>query len=57
MIGGTRTGNLIVIMLGSLRMAIDKCIDAYTMLSDRSFSVSSTSPFAFTKSPFYVSIA
>ncbi|KAL2131177.1 hypothetical protein VTI74DRAFT_5443 [Chaetomium olivicolor] len=37
MIGGTSTGGLIAIMLGRLRMTVDECIDAYTMLSDRVF--------------------
>jgi patatin-like phospholipase/acyl hydrolase len=37
MIGGTSTGGLIAIMLGRLRMTIDKCINAYLSLSDRVF--------------------
>lgn len=35
MIGGTNTGSLIAIMLGRLRMTVDECIDAYTLLSDK----------------------
>ncbi|KAK4251063.1 kinesin light chain [Corynascus novoguineensis] len=34
MIGGTNTGGLIAIMLGRLRMTVDECIEAYTLLSD-----------------------
>jgi patatin-like phospholipase/acyl hydrolase len=37
MIGGTSTGELIVIMLGRLEMNIDECIDAYVALFDRVF--------------------
>ncbi|KAI1622064.1 hypothetical protein EDD37DRAFT_684068 [Exophiala viscosa] len=37
MIGGTRTGGLIAIMLGRLEMTIDECIEAYTSLADKVF--------------------
>jgi Patatin-like phospholipase len=37
MIGGTSTGGLIAIMLGRLRMTVDDCIDACTLLSDKVF--------------------
>ncbi|KAK4031936.1 acyl transferase/acyl hydrolase/lysophospholipase [Parachaetomium inaequale] len=37
MIGGTSTSGLIAVMLGRLRITVDECIDAYTMLSDRVF--------------------
>ncbi|RYP68522.1 hypothetical protein DL771_006599 [Monosporascus sp. 5C6A] len=37
MIGGTSTGGLIAIMLGSLGMTVDECIEAYTSLSDKVF--------------------
>lgn len=37
MIGGTSTGGLIAVMLGRLRITIDECINAYTLLSDRVF--------------------
>ena len=37
MIGGTSTGGLIAVMLGRLRMTVDECIAAYTMLSDKVF--------------------
>jgi patatin-like phospholipase/acyl hydrolase len=37
MIGGTSTGGLIAIMLGRLRMSVNECIEAYTLLSDKIF--------------------
>jgi patatin-like phospholipase/acyl hydrolase len=38
MIGGTSTGGLIALMLGRLRMPIEKCITAYQRLSRKIFS-------------------
>ena len=37
MIAGTSTGGLIAIMLGSLRMNVDECIDAYLALAPKIF--------------------
>ncbi|PMD43710.1 FabD/lysophospholipase-like protein [Hyaloscypha variabilis F] len=37
-IGGTSTGGLIAIMLGRLRMPLDKCKEAYMNLSQRAFT-------------------
>jgi len=37
-IGGTSTGGLIAIMLGRLRMSLDKCKEAYMNLSQRAFT-------------------
>jgi hypothetical protein len=38
MIGGTSTGGLIALMLGRLRMPVEKCITAYQTLSRKIFS-------------------
>ena len=37
MIGGTRTGGLIAIMLGRLDMTIDECMEAYIEIADKVF--------------------
>jgi hypothetical protein len=38
LIGGTSTGGLIALMLGRLRMPVEKCIEAYQKLSRKIFS-------------------
>ena len=38
MIGGTSTGGIIAIMLGRLRMSLDECQQAYTVLSETIFT-------------------
>ena len=40
MIGGTSTGGLLAVMLGRLKMTLDKCQTAYLRLSERIFNPS-----------------